>query len=344
MKQHHRNVANTLALIAGVIATPAALAQDPDARWYRVELLVFSHEGSAAATSEAWDPRPPLDYPETFRFLRHPDREQANLEAWPGAESDISELGIQTITVPEPPSGDDEPEDRLAAEDIPAAGDVVDPNDAIAEEEEAIPLRPTPWIARPAGEREFRGKAAYLQRTGRYQPLFHETWLQPMASEADNIPIVIDRSGDQQSWPELQGSVRLYLSRYLHIETNLWLNTGGSYIPGSWAMAPPPLGPASLIVIEPVLEEDESPVTAYSSSLFNDPAGLEQDPPDANEPRGPVSPWRHAVALTEKRRMRSEEVHYLDHPMLGMVVKLTPLSEEELEALAVAEQVADQGT
>ena len=50
MKQHHRNVANTLALIAGVIATPAALAQDPDARWYLDEKLVFSHEGSAAAT------------------------------------------------------------------------------------------------------------------------------------------------------------------------------------------------------------------------------------------------------------------------------------------------------
>ena len=343
MRRHYRLTSTILALAACCLSATAALAQDPDARWYRVELLVFSHEGSGAATSEAWDPRPPLAYPETFRFLRHPDREAANLEAWPGAESDISELGVQTIIVPEPPSGDEEPEDRLAAEDIPAVGDVADPNAAVAEEVEAIPLRPTPWIARPAGEREFRGKAAYMQRTGRYQTLFHESWLQPIAGEADNIPIVIDRSGDQQDWPALQGSVRLYLSRYLHIETNLWLNTDGSYIPGSWAMAPPPLGPASLIVIEPVQEPEESPVTAYSGSLFNEPAGLEQEPPDANEPRGPVSPWRHAVALTEKRRMRSEEVHYLDHPMLGLVVKLTPLSEEELEVLAVAEQAAGQG-
>ena len=323
---------------------PPLLAQDLDARWYRVELMVFSHEGSGAAGSEAWDPQPSLAYPESYRFLRHPDREAANLEAWPGAESEISEFGVQTIVVPEPPSEDEDPEDRLSPEDIPTAGDSADPNDVIAEEVETIPLRPTPWIARPAGELEFGGKAAYMQRTGRYQTLFHESWLQPMSDEVDSIPIIIDRSGDQQDWPLLQGSVRLYLSRYLHIETNLWLNTDGSYIPGSWAMSPPPLGPASLIVIEPVQEPEEPTLTAYSSTLFDDPAGLDQAqaPLDANEPHVPVSPWRHAVALTEKRRMRSEEVHYLDHPMLGVVVKLTPVSEEELEELAAAEQDAGQ--
>ena len=79
-------------------------------------------------------------------------------------------------------------------------------------------------------------------------------------------------------------------------------------------------------------------------TAFEDPACLDQAqaPLDANEPHVPVSPWRHAVALTEKRRMRSEEVHYLDHPMLGVVVKLTPVSEEELEELAAAEQDAGQ--
>ena len=48
------------------------------------------------------------------------------------------------------------------------------------------------------------------------------------------------------------------------------------------------------------------------------------------------------MSLNDKRRMRSEEVHYLDHPMLGLVVKLTPLTEEELEALAAEELAADQ--
>jgi hypothetical protein len=35
--------------------------------------------------------------------------------------------------------------------------------------------------------------------------------------------------------------------------------------------------------------------------------------------------------------MRSTEVHYIDHPLLGVVVKLTPLSDEDLQTLAQAE-------
>ncbi len=342
MNPNSRPLIAAIILIAGIITGPVALAQDRDERWYRVELLIFSHEGSGAATSEAWDPRPPLSYPEAYRFLRHPEREAANIEAWPGAENMIDERGVQTITVPEPATEEDEADDRLAAEDIPSGAPAPqEPNDVPADPVESMPPRPTPWIARPAAELEFRGKAAYMQRSGRYQTLFHETWLQPMAGETDSIPIVIDRSGDQQTWPQLQGSVRLYLSRFLHLETNLWLNTAGSYIPGSWSMKPPPMGPLSLIVIEPEPEPEET-TTPYSSSLFGDPAESEVAPLDANEPTGPLYPWRHAVALAEKRRMRSEEVHYLDHPMLGLVIKLTPLAEEELEDLAAAEALADQ--
>jgi len=40
---------------------------------------------------------------------------------------------------------------------------------------------------------------------------------------------------------------------------------------------------------------------------------------------GPVYPYRHAVALQQKRRMRSKEIHYIDHPMLGIIIKFTPL-------------------
>ncbi len=43
----------------------------------------------------------------------------------------------------------------------------------------------------------------------------------------------------------------------------------------------------------------------------------------------PPWPYRHAVPVREKRRLRSKEVHYLDHPLLGVVIKFTPA--EELE-------------
>ena len=36
-----------------------------------------------------------------------------------------------------------------------------------------------------------------------------------------------------------------------------------------------------------------------------------------------------AAKIERSRRMRSGEVHYLDHPLLGMVVKVTPWEEPE---------------
>ena len=33
--------------------------------------------------------------------------------------------------------------------------------------------------------------------------------------------------------------------------------------------------------------------------------------------------------LNESRRMRSEEIHYLDHPALGIIVKITPIEAPE---------------
>lgn len=333
---------NRPALLACTLAlsltAPGLGAQDPEVRWYRVELLIFSHQGSGAATSEAWDPLPALRYPERFRFLRDLERETSDREAWPDAQSTIDERGVHTIVVPE--TADDD-SDRLAAQNIPAT-DNSDPAVTGIADEELPPARPTPWVMLPATQLEFRGKAAYMERSGRYETLLHESWVQPMSGDADSLPIVIDRSGDVENWPRLQGSVRFYLSRYLHLETNLWLNTAGNYIPGSWSMPAPPLGPKSLQVIEPKLEPEPLPESRYDGLMSSEPdddTGDSQAQLALDEPR---YPWRHAVILSDKRRMRSEEVHYLDHPMLGVVVKITPLPEEALEAMAADEAAASQ--
>ena len=49
----------------------------------------------------------------------------------------------------------------------------------------------------------------------------------------------------------------------------------------------------------------------------------------------PDYPWRHAVLLQQTRRMRGGELHYIDHPMFGLLIKVTrhefaPFVETEL--------------
>ena len=304
----------------GLLVSQAGYTQNP--RWFQVELLVFSHEG--ASDGEQFEPTPLLSYPGAGRFLIEPQRVKANLQAaYP--YSVIDEFGRQFLTELPPPGG---------ASDIPRRQNtqIADPGTPLTPPANAKPLLPTPFIALPAAQREFNGKAAYMQRSGRYQTLFHQSWAQPVLAQGNALPLILDRSGDTGQWSRLQGSVTLYLSRYLHLETNLWLNTSGDYLPGEWRMPAPPLGPPSLIVETSI---DETP-GAFGEQWVESTTGSAADG-EPEQSIGPVYPYRHAVLLQQKRRMRSTEVHYIDHPRLGVVIKITPLTEEDLEIMASAE-------
>ncbi len=322
------------AALLSVLAVCSAVAtgqDEPAERWFRVELMIISHETPSAETAERWTPEPVLNYPSSYRFLVDAEKIDKNLITYPG-DSEVDDRGVQTITMPW-----DEPED--VTPDIPEKNSGDNTEDPLAAEATPVePLTPEPFTVRPVSELEFRGKAAYMQRTGRFRTLFHETWLQPMTGEAQTLPIIIDSSGDDENWPRLQGSVKLYLSRYLHLETNLWLNTAGNYLPADWAMPTPPFGPQSLIIIEPPTEQDGA---AFDPVATVTP--VEEDNDELTEEvLGPVSPWRHAVLMQQKRRMRSQEVHYIDHPMLGVIVKLMPLNAEELEDIALGDAAAEE--
>ncbi|MBE9540150.1 MAG: hypothetical protein IMF06_13780 [Proteobacteria bacterium] len=336
MKVHCQQLLRPLTLLGmatGLLFTTLSTAQDEE-RWYQIELFVFTHESANAQTSETWEPTPELIYPPQYRFLVDPALVEKNLAMF-DASSEMDDRGHQTLTVIPPP------EEEETVEPPQSAEAELEPLLEASEPEEMLPVTPTPFTFLAKSELEFRGKAAYMQRTGRYRILFHETWVQPILAEGDTLPIVIDRSGDTETWPQLQGSVKLYLSRYLHLETNLWLNTAGAYLPPGWRMPAAPLGPKSLTIIyppEPEVEEDlqEAPIdTGFFTGTSTDSevdAELEQ-----LEPTGPIYPWRHAIALQQKRKMRSTEVHYIDHPMLGVVVKVSPLDEEALRERAAAE-------
>ncbi len=320
-----------------LLGAVTALAEEE--RWYRVELLIFSQDSQAARDSEAWEPTPVLQYPENGRFLVDVDAVDELASQYDGS-SELNALGHQTITItpPEPTTDISKFETLPTSTSAEGAQTPAELSGPPPETNllEATATTPTPYQVLPHSELEFRGKAAYMQRTGRYHTLFHETWVQPMFSESETTPIIIDRSGDTETWPELQGSVKLYLSRYLHIETNLWLNTDGSYLPGQWKMPPPPLSPNSVTIIyppEPVPDPNEAVLIEVLPVIDSMMDVGEEEEMEAVL-LAPVYPWRHAILLQRERRMRSTEVHYIDHPVMGVVVKISPLSKEELQERA----------
>jgi hypothetical protein len=269
-------------IIAIALLLPHTVAAQ-SARWFQVELLVFSD--STGANAEQWEATPDLDYPGASHFLVDPARAKNDARQHSGG-SRVDESGQQSLTASRAGKGS--------------------------------------FTTLPRTQLAFRGKAPYMQKTGRYRILFHEAWVQPIGSRSRALPIVLDRSGDEMQWPELQGPIKLYLSRYLHLETNLWMNTDGEYLHGTWSMPPPPLGPLSGIVEKPIHNKPDpvAAVNVYDLHTQQEPLRLEEE---SDEELGPVYPFRHAVLHKQKRRMRSGEVHYIDHPMLGVIVKVTPV-------------------
>ena len=229
---------------------------------------------------------------------------------------------------------------------------------------------PKAFVKLPAADLEFRRQARRLARAGNTDVLFHAAWLQPIPGQDEAIPTILDSAAPQGVHPKLQGHVRLYSSRYLHAECNLWLNTSGEYLDNDdWYMPRPPLAPRNealslsvpgfslranphwlepekhlpapfsrlrlapfrLVLLKsfvgPTPYEAHFPLRpfVFATPAQGEPATPEHDadPALARWLQQPRYDYRHAVLLEQRRRMRSGELHYIDHPMFGIVLKVS---------------------
>jgi hypothetical protein len=224
--------------------------------WYQVEVLVFARK--SAASNEYW------------RLDRQPD------------------LNRNALIRP----------DR----DEPTLPDHVDDVDRHAQALGA-------WRVLDGSALALKEMAERLDKAGD-RILLHRNWRQPIRERARAFPLLVeggnplpvtaphldaaqpspltgvDDSGAFSTLPELelkqdsdylqrelQGALRFHLSRFLHVEPNLWFNT-----------------------------------TSADGRRF----------------------W---VRIDQSRRMRSEELHYLDHPLFGLLVRVTPWKHPEQKKL-----------
>ena len=141
------------------------------------------------------------------------------------------------------------------------------------------------------GERKLNSQAAAIVKNGSYTLLFHQAWKQMIYGRKTNIAISGGKTFNGHQ--ELEGSIALSVGQYLKIQSNLWLTQfvpAGTNLTETWP---------------------ELPMLPNTSAAEADKA---QD-----------YLIKRIVKMSQERSMRSNEVHYIDHPLLGVIIKIIPV-------------------
>lgn len=190
-------------------------------------------------------------------------------------------------------------------------------------------------IAEP--DPEFGKAAAAIKRSSAYRVLYSASWQQDLGKLSQAPAVLIKGGHEMGKHSELEGYIKVAVERYLYLETDLWLSkfadsveqvtSNSLYLP----QQPHPHQRKPSLVDE---EYESSP--EYRAFLLQNPhlerrrwdntRAQQQDASD----QAP-HPIERIAVLQHKRRMRSDELHFIDHPLFGVIAKITKL--KPLEAI-----------
>lgn len=283
-------------LLASLFAALATSAS-AESNWYQVEMIVFAHQDETSEAEENWPDDVVLNYPSRVKML-------FDAIALPNAiDSDFNttlEVEVPNLLeLPAQPSGDD----STLLLDPNSAALATTPMELLDQplEQPPAPL-PLPFQRLDDSAKQLLGALQHLRRIDRYRPLFHEVWQQPLESRRRSPAILITGGDEYGSHFELEGTIKVSVERYLHIDTDLWLH---SFLPN--------FGQQATFQVPELPSRGGTDLTnadTYSpfSFIVNEPYSVSR-----------------TVTLRQSRRMRSGEIHYLDHPLFGVIVLVTPL-------------------
>lgn len=163
----------------------------------------------------------------------------------------------------------------------------------------------------PRAELHLKSAADRLEGSGRYRVLLATGWYQAFPPDYKGAPLYV-AIGDwleEAGHREIEGRITIDRQRYLHVGVNLnhWqpkaASPQGAYSPGE----------GNTLEARQDDNEDGSLAALAQGGDINN-----QDPlaaPMALEHNAQLLTW-----IRETRRMRSEEVHFLDSPTIGVLV------------------------
>jgi hypothetical protein len=315
------------ALLLTLFTLPAwAQQEETPEPWYEVEIILFENLDPQAMESETWPLQ--VDRPDLTGAIHL-------LTEAPQEETHATDVNLDAEPQPEVPAmaatgTDVEPgKEALPAEENPPA------EEEPSADESASAELPTPYLILPPETYQLNDAYAKLADSQNYLPLLHIAWRQiiPPREKADRIyvddliylaekapeaaaeelPVTEMPPSDMLLGPEpkpeptISGIISIGLSRYLHVNADLILHKPG------------------IENEEPLPVEDFPPPPTDEMQL----APMPEESADIMMPKEEQTP--EYFLIQGNLRMRSGEVHYLDHPLAGMLILFTPYTIETAE-------------
>lgn len=285
-----------------------SFAMADEARWYQVEVLLFAHERNTEKNPEIWPASSNLEKPWLFHTLTN----QEEPEATTGITSnDLVELvNSGKLNVDDAKTW----QHRFLTK--PEQLDDAQP-------------KPTPFQLLGRNSLQMMDKHQTLSGNPSYRVLFHDAWNQPLYNDEAPTPILIEAGEEFAGINELRGYLNIQISRYLHVDTNLFLT--------EFERSNNPM--------QVVQDQNFSGFSFNQSdnrfSLFNKPQGLTFGSSTNNSEFYIATNSAH---LNQKRKIASGDIHLIDNPKLSMLILFTKYEniEQEQEQDEMAEKPAQQ--
>jgi hypothetical protein len=193
-----------------------------------------------------------------------------------------------------------EPEELLPIEDLLPEADLPEepsePEEALLEpEEEPEPLPGSELVLLDEEDYQLGDAMVQLNRLDAYEPLMHVGWTQAVWPEEETEAVSLFRLGMP---PEgLDGSLTLYLSRFLHLVVDVQLRDPDSI---------------------------ENPITSTDDGFasFSDEV---------------IAPRPIFYRIQEDRIVKNNDLRYYDHPRFGVLARVTRVEDDEEENPAEGE-------
>ena len=302
-------------------------ALDPEMPWFKVEVIVF-RDLREIPDDEVFTPPPGAKVSESAT-----DNQSGVIDARAlGQDVDPGNDGESQVQENEFPTDDAAPEfgdtvdDPLSEEGIQDEADTAyfepgsrfrlvaienlfpepEPESIVESDSAPSELPETPEVDPKAGlspdmaadyallnELELSGESTRIARSRNYQLLAHMAWIQPGYPLVDAMPFPLAELAGPRSG--LSGDITLHLSRYLHLGVNLAFD-------------------------ETQLQGEEASTNPVEALI-----------PFPGAMTGGQQSLKPEYRLVERRRMRSGELHYIDHPKFGVLVRISKVGLELLD-------------